>query len=101
MSRYCNANELHVKGETARLKRVCIITVYNIEMNGCMFVCVGTDQVRIQRGGGGGQGVPTPLENHKIIGFLSNTGPDPLKNHKATKLAFNVGPSSALQRNAI
>ena len=25
------------------------------------------------------QGVRTPLKNHKIIGFLSNTGPDPLK----------------------
>ena len=43
------------------------------------------------RGGG------TPLENHKNIGFLSNTGLDPLKNHKATKPAFNVGLSSARQ----
>ena len=61
-------------------------------------------EVFIMRGsieGGGGQGVRTPLENHKNIGFLSNTGPDPLKNHKATKPAFNVGPSSAFQRNAI
>ena len=33
-----------------------------------------------------GRRVPrTPLENHKTIGFLSNTGLDPLKNHKATK----------------
>ena len=39
----------------------------------------------------GGQGVRTPLKNHKNIGFLSSTGPDPLKNHKATKPAFNVG----------
>ena len=31
---------------------------------------------RIQRGG---HGVLTPLENHKNIGFFSNTGPDPLK----------------------
>ena len=39
----------------------------------------------------GGQGVRTPSpENHKNIGFLSNTGPDPLKNYKATKPAFNV-----------
>ena len=45
-------------------------------------------------GSRGGQGVRTPLKNHKNIGCLSNTGPDPLKNHKATKLAFNVGPSS-------
>ena len=43
---------------------------------------------QIQRGTGG----PTsPLENHKNIGFLGNTGPDPLKNHKAIKAAFNVG----------
>ena len=40
----------------------------------------------------GGQGVRTPLENHKDIGFLSNTGLDPLENHKAIKPAFNVGP---------
>ena len=45
-------------------------------------------------GGGGGQGVRTPLKNHKNIEFLSNTGPDPLK----IKPAFNVGPSSAHQR---
>ena len=55
--------------------------------------------MRKSRGGTGG---PTsPLENHKNIGFLSNTGPDPLINHKATKPAFNVGLSSARQRNAI
>ena len=39
------------------------------------------------------------MENHKAIGFLSNTGPDLLENHKATKPAFNVGPSLARQRN--
>ena len=50
---------------------------------------------------GGGTVGPDPLENHKNIGFLSNTDPDPLKNHKATKPAFSVGPSSARQRNAI
>ena len=33
-------------------------------------------------GGGGWQGVPTPLKNHKNLGFLSITGPDPMKNHK-------------------
>ena len=43
---------------------------------------------------GGGQEDRTPPENHKNIGFLSNTSPDPLKNHKATPPAFNVGPSS-------
>ena len=56
--------------------------------------CAGPEE------GGRGSG-PSSLENHKNIGFLSNTGPDPLKNHKATKLAFNVGPLSARQRNAI
>ena len=46
----------------------------------------------------GGQGVWThPLQDHKIIGFLSNTSPDPLNNHKATKPAFNVGPSLAFR----
>ena len=51
--------------------------------------------------GGGGQGVRTPLTNHKNIGFLSNTGPDPLKNQKATKPEINIGPSSTRQRNAM
>ena len=51
--------------------------------------------------GGGGQGVRTPLKNHKNIGFLSNTGPDPLKNDKATKPALIVGPSLARQRNGV
>ena len=51
-------------------------------------------------GGGGTAGPDPPLpENHKNIGFLSETGPDPLKIHKATKPAFNVGPLSARQRN--
>ena len=56
------------------------------------------DTCRIQSGG---QAVPTPLKNHKNIGFLSNTGPDPLKNHKATKPVFNVGPSLALHLNGV
>ena len=50
---------------------------------------------------GGGQGVRSPLKNHKNIGFISNTGPEPLKNHKATKPAFNVGPLSTRHRNVI
>ena len=50
--------------------------------------------------GGGGQGVRTPLKNHKNIGFRSNTGPDPLKNHKVTKPAFNVRSSSAFRWRA-
>ena len=48
----------------------------------------------------GGQGVqtpppPTPLKNHKNLGFLCKTGPDPMKNPKTTMQEFNVGPSLA------
>ena len=46
-------------------------------------------------------GVRTPLENHKNIGFLCNTGTDLLKKHKASMPALNVGPLSARQRKAI
>ena len=44
----------------------------------------------------GGRGSRHPLENHKAIGFLSNTGPDPLENHKANKLPMlgNYRPTS-------
>ena len=31
------------------------------------------------RGSRGGTGGPDPQENHKAIGFLSNTGPDPME----------------------
>ena len=41
---------------------------------------------------------PPPLKNHKIIGFLSNTGMNPLENHKGTKLAVNVGPLPMVAR---
>ena len=37
----------------------------------------------------GGEGVQTPLKNHKNIGFLNNTDPDPLKNHEATNFSQN------------
>ena len=39
----------------------------------------------------GTAGPDRSLENHKVIGFLSNISPDPLKSHKATKPAFNAG----------
>ena len=44
-------------------------------------------------GGGGRAGVrtPPPPENHKIMGFLSNTGP--LQNHKAIKPAIIDTPA--------
>ena len=51
------------------------------------FDMVLTFHARIQRGGG--QGVRTPMKNHKNLGFLSNTGPDLLK---ITKL-----PSASIQ----
>ena len=42
----------------------------------------------------GVQGILTPptphSKNHKVIGFLSNTGPVPLNRNKATKPSFNV-----------
>ena len=41
---------------------------------------------RIQRDGD--RGSRLLLTNHKIIGFLSNTGPDPMKIHKATKASI-------------
>ena len=55
---------------------------------------------RFQRGAGGLETHPT-LENHKTIGFLSNTCRNPLEKHNATKPVFNLGPLSACQRNAI
>ena len=65
--------------------------------------------MRIQRGGGqgsrggdrgpeGGTWGPSPLKNHKNIGFLSNYGLDPLKNYEATEPAiwrFAGGPMMA------
>ena len=36
-------------------------------------------------------GGPDPLKNHKLIGFLSNTGLDPLKKHKATSQHSMLG----------
>ena len=53
--------------------------------------------LQIQRGDRGSR-PPTPLENDKNIGFLSNTGPDPLKitNLSSERLMYNVGPSSAI-----
>ena len=38
-----------------------------------------------------------PLESHKAIKFLSNTGPDPLENHKATKPAWTIIGSPAIR----
>ena len=65
---------------------------------------VGNDRIehhgRTQGRGGGGDPDPPP-ENHKIMGFLSNSRPDPLENYKATKPVLNVEPSLTRQRNAI
>ena len=57
--------------------------------------------MRGSRGGTGGpDSTPSP-ENHKAIGFLSNTGPDPLGDHKGTKLAFSVYVPSAQAKCSI
>ena len=49
--------------------------------------------IMTMRGSRGAEGpdYPSPLENHKAKGFLSNTGPDPLEYHKATEPAFDDG----------
>ena len=39
----------------------------------------------------GGQGVRTPIKNHKFIGFPSNTGLDPLKIKKLPNQHSTVG----------
>ena len=49
----------------------------------------------------GGQGVRTPLKNHKNIGFPSNIDPDSLKSQSYIKPGFNGGPLSTRQENAI
>ena len=43
----------------------------------------------------------SPLKNHKVKGFLSNTCPDPLENCKAAKQVFNVRPLLAGQQIAM
>ena len=59
-------------------------TVFGSHRASLLFSMIRTP-VGGSRGGGGGAGGPDPTpENHKNLGFLSNTGPDPLKNHKAT-----------------
>ena len=50
------------------------------------------------RGEGNRGSRPTPLKNHKNIGFLSDTRSDPLKNYTAAKPAFKVGLSAAHQQ---
>ena len=45
---------------------------------GCSIICESAAYNMFGSRGGGGQG-PDPLENHKNIGFLSNTGPGSLK----------------------
>ena len=53
------------------------------------------------KGWGGGRRARPHLENHKPVGFPSNTGLDPLENHKAAKAAINVGPLWVRQQNAL
>ena len=51
-------------------------------------VYIVRSHARIQRGG---QGVRTPLKNHKNIEFLSNTGPDPLNFSKLSSQQSTLG----------
>ena len=81
---------------------VCVCVFARNKVGFSRGVAYGELKAICMRKSRGGTGGPTsPLENHKNIGFLSNTGPDSLKNHKATTPAFNVGLSSARQRNTI
>ena len=58
-----------------------------------LFVCANPE---------GGQGVRTPPENNKNIGFLSNTGLDPLKNHKTSIQCWAIiGPSAKRHLNGV
>ena len=41
------------------------------------------------------KGSGPPVENNKVMGYFSNTGPDTQEDQKVTKPAFNVGLSSA------
>ena len=69
--------------------RICTMLMKDIVVLQCnkgmpISICIGpivyVDIMCGSRGGGGGgRGSGLPLENHKNIGFLSNTGPDPLK----------------------
>ena len=76
-----------------------VLNIFSIFEVGNIFL--SSSHARIQRGGGVGNPDPHPLNNHKNIGFLSNTGADLLKNHKAPKVAFKVGPSLARLQIAI
>ena len=52
------------------------------ELGGMRVVALSTDVLEKTMGGSeGGQGVRTPLKNHKNIVFHSNTGQDSLKKH--------------------
>ena len=61
---------------------------------------------RIQGGNGVGEnGSRPPLENHKAIGFLSNTGPDPLENKKSYQASIQcwaiIGSPAKRHLNAL
>ena len=71
------------------------VFIYLYIFMGCYYML--ESHAWIQRGAGG----TAPSENHKNIGFLSNTGLAPLQNLKTTKPVFNVGPSLVRQQNAI
>ena len=93
---------------------VVLLSIVAIFLNLCLVVSIKVSQftersmyrpaneilvlIITMRGSRRGVGGPDPPENHKNIGFLSNTGPDPMENHKATKPAFNVNGVSLVGR---
>ena len=57
---------------------------------------------RIRREGGGGAiRDPDPLNNHKNIGSLSNTGPEPLKNQASIQCWAIIRPPAKRHLNDV
>ena len=67
--------------------------------NTIKFNHVGSGHARIQRGTPW-TGGPDPLENHKNIGFLSNTGLDSLKSQTSIQCSAIVSPPAKRHFNA-
>ena len=67
--------------------KVLFSFVWELRKITCIPCASSREHGRIQRGAGG-------PENHRYIGFISNTGPDPLKNHKASMQFWQHRPAS-------
>ena len=82
-----NQTSLMPKYPNSHLTKAAQFSFSGITEISCNITCA---DLKVGRGGGRGSG-PPPLENHKVIRFLSKTGPDSLKNPKAIKPEFNDG----------